>query len=63
MLSAVFLKGNAQPIFTCLESTIETPEQSVKFVYCSLFIVNFEEISHIALVFVLLTSNKELTTG
>ena len=63
MLSAVFLKGNAQPIFTCLKSIIETPEQSVKLILCSLFIVNFEEISHIALVFVLLTSNKELTTG
>ena len=61
-----------QPAFTCSKLTIETLEQGVKI--CSkltikkperrqwsrsgVFIVNFEHISHLVLVFLLLTLNK-----
>ena len=39
-----------QPVFTCSKLTVETLEQGV-------FMVNFEQISHIVLVFLLLTLN------
>ena len=39
-----------------LKLTIETPEQGVKYVQ-SAFIVNFEHISHLVLVILLLTLN------
>ena len=51
-----------QPVFTCSKLTIETLEQRVKYVQrrwrrSGMFIVNFEQISHLALVFLLLTLN------
>ena len=51
--------GKSQPAFTCSKSTIEALEQGVKYVQCrsGIFIVNFEHISHLALVFLLLTFN------
>ena len=56
------------PVFTCSKSTAETLEQCVKFEICSkvnskdadVFIINFKQILHIALVFSLLTLNKEM---
>ena len=47
----ICLDALTQPAFTYSKSTMETPEQGV-------FIVNFEVISHIALMFPLLTLNK-----
>ena len=49
----------SQPVFTCSKLTIETLEQGVKY-HCrrsGVFIVNFEHISHLVLVFLLLTLN------
>ena len=47
---------------TCSNVTIKTPEQ--RHWRCSgVFIVNFEHTSYIFLVLLLLTLNKELTTG
>ena len=43
----------SQPAFTCSKLTIETLEQGVKY-------VNFEHISHLVLVFLLLTLNMQL---
>ena len=45
--------------FTCSKLTIETVEQGVKYVQVNnmFFIVKFEYISHLALVFLLLTLN------
>ena len=49
----------SQPAITCLNLTLETLEQGVKYVQrrhwrCSgVFIVNFEHISHLAMVFLL----------
>ena len=57
----------SQPAFTCSNSTMETPELQVKSVqkqqqryssFSGVFIVNFDQISHILLVFPLLTLNK-----
>ena len=52
----------AQLAFTCSKSTMETPEQCVKSVQSSVrsgvFIVNFEQISHIVLVFPLPTLSR-----
>ena len=45
--------GWAQPSFTCSKLTIKTVERGVKYVQ-SVFIVNFEYISHLVLVFLLL---------
>ena len=44
---------------TCSNATIETLEKGVKYV----FIVNFEHISHLFLVFLLLTLNKSVLHG
>ena len=59
-------ENHTQPAFTCSKSTVETLEQGVKYVQRSqrrwwrrsgVFIVNFGHISHLALVFLLLTLN------
>ena len=51
----------AQPALTCSKLTIETLEQGVKkwrqWRRSGVFIVNFEHISHLVLVFLLLTLN------
>ena len=53
----------SQPVFTCSKLIIETLEEGVKYVQLchwrrsSIFIVNFEHISHLVLVFLLLTLN------
>ena len=57
-----YLESSPQPAFTCAKLTIETPEQGVEYVYCNSrrsggFIVNFEHISHLFLVFLFLTLN------
>ena len=44
--------------FTCSKLTIETLEQGVKYVRSGVFIVNFEHISHLVLVFLLLTFSR-----
>ena len=47
-------------VFTCSKLTIEVLEQGVKYVHwrrSGAFIVNFERISHLVLVFLLLTLN------
>ena len=45
-----------QPEFTCLKLTTETLEQGVDY-RSGVFIVNFEHISHLVLVILLLTLN------
>ena len=56
----------AHPAFTCSKLSIETLEQGVKYMFkvnnkdssrSGIFIVNFEHISHLVLVFLLLTLN------
>ena len=47
------VKDLSQSVFTSSKLTTETLEQGVKYV----FIVNFEHISHLVLVFLLLTLN------
>ena len=47
-----------QPAFTCSKSTMEAPEQCVKWCSFGVFIVNFEQILRITLVPLLLTFNK-----
>ena len=54
-----------QPAITCSKLTIETLEQGLKYVQSykdtrtpGVFIVNFEHISHLALVFLLLTLSR-----
>ena len=47
-----------QPAIACSKLTIETLEQGVKYVQSGVFIVNFEHISHLVLVFLLLTLSK-----
>ena len=47
-LKKVILTDTIQPVFTCSKLTIETLEQGV----------NFEHISHLVLVFLLLTWSK-----
>ena len=44
----------SRPAFTCSKLTIETVEQWRR---SGIFIVNFEHVSHLVLVFLLLTSN------
>ena len=49
------------PAMACSKLTIETLEQGVKYVHwrrSGVFIVNFEHISHLVLVFLLLTLNR-----
>ena len=55
-----------QPAITCSKLTIETLEQSAKYVqWCrsDVFIVNFEHISHLVLVFLLLTLSRKMPAG
>ena len=54
-----------QSATTCSKVTIETVEQGVKYLHCiphwrgsCVFIVNFEHISYLALVFLLLTLSR-----
>ena len=54
--------STTQPAFTCSKLTIETLEQGVKY-KSGVFIVNFEHISHLVLVFLLLTLNMQLPAG
>ena len=56
------LPALTQPAFTCSKLTIETLEQGVKR-RSGVFIVNFEHISHLVLVFLLLTLNMQLPAG
>ena len=42
-----------QPAITCSKLTIETLEQGVKYVQIMSFVVNFEDISPLVLVFLL----------
>ena len=59
-------ENNTHLIFTCSKLTIETLEKVVKFVQCHLrhlrcsgvFIVNFEQISHVSLAFLLLNLRR-----
>ena len=64
----------SQSAFTCSKLTIETQEQAVKYVTLKTperrhwhrsgaFSVNFEHISHLVLVFLLLTFNMKLPPG
>ena len=43
--------------FACSKLTVETLEQGLKYVQSDVFMVNFEHISHLVLVFLLLTLN------
>ena len=58
------LHTRTQPAITCSKLTIETLEQGVNYVQIcqwrrsGVFIVNFEHISHLVLLFLLLTLNK-----
>ena len=49
-----------QPAFTCSKLIIKTLEQGVKYVRrrSGVFIVNFKHISHLVLVFLLLTMSR-----
>ena len=64
----ILFQNGSQPAITCLKLTIETLQQGVKYVQCyqqryqndgrrrsGIFIVNFEHILHLVLVFLLLT--------
>ena len=55
-----------QPTFTCSKSTVEILEQGF-FMFKGddkgVFIVNFENISHLVLVFLLLTLSLQLPVG
>ena len=56
------IKANTQPAFTCSKLTIETVEQDVKYVrrhwrHSGVFIVDFEHISYLVLVFLFLPLN------
>ena len=56
--------GNpSQPAFTCSKLTIETLKQDVNDVVLVSLFFNFENISHLILVFLLLTLNMQLPTG
>ena len=79
MLASVFNFGSfSQSAFTCLNLTVETLEEGVKYVQNMLtikateqrqwrrsgvFIVNFEQISHLILVFLLLTLSRKFRLG
>ena len=58
-LVSIFLDIDSWSSFACWKSTMETPEQCVKLIQIqqSLSVVNFEQISHIALLFPLLILN------
>ena len=59
-------KRESQPAFTCSKITIETLEQGVKYVQwrsSGVFIVNFEHISRLIQVFLLLTLSNEMPAG
>ena len=74
-----FPKVVIQLTFTCSKSTIETLEQSVKYEICSklttktpkrlhcrhygVFVANLKQISHLVLVFLLLTFNRKMSNG
>ena len=47
-----------QPAITCSKLTIGTLEQGVKWRCSGVFIVNFEHISHLVLMFLLLTLSR-----
>ena len=56
----------SQPALTCLKSMVETPEQcvkSVRKVVLVVAIVNFQQISHIVLVFSCLTLTRKCWLG
>ena len=67
----------SQPAFTCSKSKIETPKKKVGNLFkvndkdtkttsrrrSGVFIVNTEQISHIVVMFLLLTLNKEMPAG
>ena len=50
-------QGHTRPAITCSKLKIEKLEQGMKYVQ-STFIVNFEHISHLVLVFLLLTLSR-----
>ena len=50
------------PVFTCSKLTIKTPERC-KWRCSGVFIVNFEHILHLVLLFILLTLNMQMPTG
>ena len=56
-------KIDLQPVFTFSKLTIETLVQGLKYGKSGVFIVNFEHISHLALVFLLLNLSKKMPTG
>ena len=75
---SIEIKGTSQLIFTCSKSTTETVEKGVKYVQkyfntskgikyvrrrSDLFIVNFEHVSHLFLLFLLLNLNKQMLAG
>ena len=47
-----------QPAITCSKLTIETPERPQAWDRSGVFIVNFEHISHLVLLFLLLTLSR-----
>ena len=51
----------SQLTFSCSMSAIETLQTGAK--YVCLYMINFEHVSHIFLVFVLLTLNKQMLVG
>ena len=51
-------KVTTQPAITCSKLAIETLEQGVKWRRSGVLIVNFEHISHLVLMFILLTLSK-----
>ena len=57
----VYLRGT-QSALTCSKLIIDTMEHGVKY-GCSVFIVNFEHISHLVLVFLLLNLSRQMPTG
>ena len=63
ILENLMLQEVTQLAFTCSNSTIETIEKGVKYIQrqwdrLGVFIVNFEHISHLVLVFLLLTLSR-----
>ena len=56
------LKFNNRNTRTCPKLTIKTPERR-QWRRSGVFIVNFEHISHLVLVFLLLTLNLQMPTG
>ena len=58
-----WLRRLAQLTFTCLKSTTEILEKGVKYVHSGVFIVNFEHILYLFLVFILLIVSKYMLAG